>query len=127
MSYAKVNIDTAEDIAPKYGMDSQGETRVLREDLGAKRIGMSYYRWKPGKRTSIGHAHTESEEMYLVLEGSGRMKINDDIVDIAKHDVVYVAPAAMREWEAGDDGLVLVAFGQHHDGDAEMKRGWWAD
>ncbi len=127
MSYAKANIDAAEDIAPKYGMDSQGETRILRSDLGAQGIGMSYYRWKPGKRTSFGHTHEKSEEMYLVLKGSGRMKVDDDIVDFAAHDVLYVSPGAMREWEAGPDGTEIVAFGHHNEGDSTMTPGWWTD
>jgi uncharacterized cupin superfamily protein len=127
MSYAKANIDTAEDIAPKYGMDSQGETRILRSDLGAQGIGMSYYRWKPGKRTSFGHSHEKSEEMYLVLKGSGRMKVDDDIVDFSARDVVYVSPGAMREWEAGPDGAEIVAFGHHNEDDSTMTPGWWTD
>ncbi len=127
MSYGKVNIDTAEDLAPKYGMDAHGEARFVRDDLGAKGVGMSYYRVKPGARPGFGHTHSDSEEMYLVLKGSGRMKVDDDFVDLAEHDVVYVAPGAMREWEAGDDGMDLVAFGQHNQGDADMQPGWWTD
>ncbi|HEX6387882.1 MAG TPA: cupin domain-containing protein [Solirubrobacteraceae bacterium] len=127
MSYAKLNIDAAEDIAPKYGMDTQGETRIIRDDVGAKGIGMSYYRWKPGKRTSFGHTHEQAEEMYLVLRGSGRMKVDDEIVDFAQRDVIYVSPGAMREWEAGPDGADIVAFGHHFDGDATMTPGWWTD
>jgi uncharacterized cupin superfamily protein len=127
MSYGKANIDTAEDMAPKFGMDSQGESRFIRDQLGAKDIGMSYYRWKPGKRTSFGHTHEKSEEMYLVLKGSAQMKVDDDIVDLAEHDVLYVSPGAMREWEAGPDGVEILAFGHHNDGDSEMRPGWWTD
>jgi uncharacterized cupin superfamily protein len=127
MTHAKANIDKAEDIAPKYGMDSQGETRILRRDLGAEGIGASFYRWKPGKRTSFGHTHEKSEEMYLVLKGSARMKVDDDIVELAERDLLYVSPGAMREWEAGPDGVEILAFGHHNDGDSTMTPGWWSD
>jgi quercetin dioxygenase-like cupin family protein len=127
MTYAKVNIDAIEDIAPRFGMDALGETHPLRGPLGAQGIGAMHYRWKPGKRTSFGHTHTESEEIYLVLKGSGRMKVDDDIVDLSERDVLYVSPQSMREWEAGDDGLELVAFGHHVEGDGDMTPGWWTD
>jgi len=88
---------------------------------------MSNYRMNPGRRVGFGHRHAESEEIYVVLSGSGRFKIDDDIIDVAVKDVVYCPPAAMREWEAGSDGMELLAFGGHAEDDAEMKMGWWAD
>jgi uncharacterized cupin superfamily protein len=127
MSYGKANIDETEDMAPRFGMDSQGESRFIRDAVGAQGIGMSHYRWKPGKRTSFGHTHEKSEEMYVVLKGSARMKVDDDIVELAERDVLYVSPGAMREWEAGPDGLELLAFGHHDDGDSDMRPGWWTD
>jgi len=88
---------------------------------------MSNYRMNPGRRVGFGHRHAESEEIYVVLSGSGRFKIDDDIIDVAAKDVVFCPPAAMREWEAGPDGMELLAFGGHAEDDAEMTMGWWAD
>jgi quercetin dioxygenase-like cupin family protein len=126
-THATINLDTAEDIAPKYGMSDMGEARFIRDALGAEGIGMSNYRMKPGRRIGFGHRHAESEEIYVVLAGSGRFKIDDEIVDVGLKDVVYCPPSAMREWESGPDGMELLAFGHHVKGDAEMQQGWWTD
>jgi mannose-6-phosphate isomerase-like protein (cupin superfamily) len=88
---------------------------------------MANYRLNPGQRIGFGHRHADCEEIYVVLAGAGRFKIEDEIVDVAARDVVYCPPSAMRGWEAGDDGLELLAFGHHVEGDGEVVRGWWAD
>lgn len=128
-AFSHLNLDKAEDIAPKYGMDAMGEARVVRSELGAKGVGLSYYKVKPGARTGFGHRHGTMEEMYVVLDGSGRFKLDDEIIDVAEKDVVYCPPSTMREWEAGADGLVLLAFGTHAEGEgeSEMEPGWWTD
>jgi len=123
--YGRINIDELEDLAAKYGMGEIGEARYVREDVGAERIGLSFYRMNPGKRTGFGHRHKEAEEMYVVLAGSGRVKIDDEILDVGPRDVVRVAPAAMREFEAGPDGMELIATGAHVEGDGETVEGWW--
>jgi mannose-6-phosphate isomerase-like protein (cupin superfamily) len=124
---AHLNLDAGEDIAPKYGMDTMGEARFVRDRLGAERIGLSAYKVKPGARPGFGHHHGTMEEMYVVLSGSGRFKVDDDIVEVGPRDVLYCRPEAMREWEAGPDGLELLAFGAHAEGDDEshMEPGWW--
>lgn len=126
--HATTNLDTAENVAPKYGMGDIGEARFVRKDLGAERIGLAEYRMNPDQRIGFGHSHGESEEMYVVLAGSGRFKLDDEIVEVAAKDVVYCPPAVMREWESGPEGLHLLAFGAHTEGeDNEMKQGWWSD
>jgi len=122
-----MSLDDAEDMAPKYGMGDVGSARFLRKDLGAEGIGMATYRLNPGQRVPFGHRHSDCEEVYLVLAGSGRFKIDDEIVDVAGRDVVYCPPKVMRAWEAGPDGLELIAFGAHVEADGEIDQGWWAD
>jgi mannose-6-phosphate isomerase-like protein (cupin superfamily) len=122
-----MSLDDAEDMAPKYGMGDTGQTRFLRKDLGAEGIGLANYKVNPGQRTGFGHRHAECEEMYVVIAGSGRFKLDDEIIDVAVRDVVYCPPATMREWEAGPDGLELLAFGHHAEGDGDMQQGWWTD
>jgi quercetin dioxygenase-like cupin family protein len=126
-THATINLDAAEDLAPKYGMSEMGEARFIRDALGAEGIGMSNYRMNPDQRIGFGHRHAESEEIYVVLAGSGRFKIEDEIIEVAVKDVVYCPPSTMREWESGPDGLELLAFGDHVKGDAEMQQGWWTD
>jgi mannose-6-phosphate isomerase-like protein (cupin superfamily) len=125
--HATANLDSAKDFAPEFGMGAMGEARFLRDDLGAEHIGMSQYRMNPGRRVGFGHRHAESEEMYVVLAGSGRFKVEDEIFDVGVKDVVYCSPSAMREWEAGPDGMELLAFGAHVQGDSEMDAEWWKE
>src|SRR5215216_2825803 len=76
----------------------------------APRASMTLYRMNEGRRGGFGHRHDRAEEMYVVLSGSGRVKIDDDILDLRPLDVVRVAPASVREFDAGPDGMHLLAF-----------------
>jgi quercetin dioxygenase-like cupin family protein len=126
-SHRKINLDDVKDLAPDFGMKEMGEARFARNAVGADRIGLTNYRMKPGQRVGFGHRHGEVEEMYVVLAGSGRFRVDDEVFPVAARDVVYCPPNAMREWEAGPDGLELLAFGAHAENDAEMQPGWWTD
>jgi uncharacterized cupin superfamily protein len=124
-SYSKINFGDVADMYAQSGMEAHGEARYLREDVGAETIGVSLYKLRPGKRTGFAHRHKAVEEMYVVLSGSGRMKVDDDLVELGPHDVVRVGPEAAREFEAGSDGLELLATGGHAPGDGETIEGWW--
>jgi mannose-6-phosphate isomerase-like protein (cupin superfamily) len=126
MNYKHLKIGDIEDQAPNYGIDSL-ETRPIRAELGAEQIGLTHYRVKPDRRLGFGHSHDAVEEVYLVLSGSGRFKLDDDIIDVAEGEIVYCPPKVVREWEANADGLEIVAFGAHAEGDANMIPGWWSD
>jgi quercetin dioxygenase-like cupin family protein len=126
-THTKINFDNAKDLAPEFGMQAMGEARFVRDALGAERTGLSQYRMNPGQKVGFGHRHGESEEIYVVIEGSGRFKVEDEVFPVAARDVVYCRPDAMREWEAGPDGLEMLAFGGHAENDAEMQPGWWTD
>ena len=104
--YGHTNIDDLEDLRPKFGMGELGEARYVREDVGAEGIGISHYRMNPGKRTGFGHRHKEAEEMYVVVERdrAGSRSTTTSSTCEAR-DVVRVAPAAVREFEAGPDGM----------------------
>jgi mannose-6-phosphate isomerase-like protein (cupin superfamily) len=125
--YKKINLSEVKDLAPEYGMGDMGEARFARQQIGAETIGLTLYRMNGGRRVGFGHTHREVEEAYVVLAGGGRFKVGDEVIDVGPRDVVFVPPGTMREWEAGDDGLELLAFGGHAEGDAEMKPGWWTD
>jgi mannose-6-phosphate isomerase-like protein (cupin superfamily) len=126
-SYAKVNFDEVEDMNARYGMQDIGEARYLREDVSAETIGATLYRMRPGRRTGFGHRHEQVEELYVVLAGGGRIKIDDEVVELRPLDAVWVAPRAIRELEAGPDGLEVLATGGHVQNDGEMIQGWWAE
>ncbi len=127
-THRKLSLDDVKDLAPQFGMQTMGEARFAREALGAERIGLADYRMNPGQRVGFGHRHTESEEMYLVLSGSGRFRVDDEVLEVGPRDVIYCPPQATREWEAGPGGMEVLAFGAHAaGGDAEMQRDWWID
>src|SRR5215208_3383150 len=120
MSYTKKNLRDVDDSAPKFGFDAVQEARFAWKDLGAERTGLAFHRVKPGCRQGFAHRHDEAEEIYVVLSGRGRLKLDDDVIDVAPLDAIRVAPNVVRAFEAGEDGLELLAFGAHHEGDGEI-------
>jgi mannose-6-phosphate isomerase-like protein (cupin superfamily) len=126
MSYTVKNLAEVEDSAPKFGFDEVQEARFAREDLDAESIGLAFLTVKPGKRQAFAHRHENAEEIYVVLEGSGRLKLDDEIVDVGPLDAIRIAPSVTRMLEAGDDGLRVLAFGPRHEKDGELvKEGFW--
>jgi mannose-6-phosphate isomerase-like protein (cupin superfamily) len=123
--YGRINIEDAEDIAAKFGMGEVGEARYVRDDVGAEGVGLSWYRMNPGRRTGFGHRHDAVEELYVVLAGSGRVKLDEEIVEVRPMDSIRVAPSVARAFEAGPDGLELLAFGPRHPGDGELIQDFW--
>jgi mannose-6-phosphate isomerase-like protein (cupin superfamily) len=127
MSYTKMNLSETADSAPKFGLEEMGEAHFPREELDAKTTGLSYQVLKPGKRQQFGHKHDKAEEVYVVLSGSGRVRLDDEIVELSELDAIRVEPSVMRAFEAGPDGMAWIAFGPHHDKDGQMDREFWQD
>jgi mannose-6-phosphate isomerase-like protein (cupin superfamily) len=121
-----LNLDEVEDMAPRFGLNDSGEARFARTDLKARRTGISLQRLKPGARQTFGHHHHADEEIYVVISGSGRVALDDEIREIGRLDAIRVAPPTKRAFEAGPEGLELLAFGTHHAGDAAVLAGYWA-
>ena len=108
-----------------YDLDSVGEARYVREYLGARAIGLTHYRLRSGRRQGWAHRHGISEEIYVALSGNGRLKVDDELLDLDPLDAVWIAPGSVRELEAGPDGLEILAIGSHFPGDGEMVADWW--
>jgi quinol monooxygenase YgiN/mannose-6-phosphate isomerase-like protein (cupin superfamily) len=125
--FAVVNLDQVKDLAPEFGLGDTGESRFARGPLEAVGLGVSLQRLRPGVRQSFGHSHHRDEEVYVVLEGSGRVAVDDQVRDVGRLDAIRVAPGSTRAFEAGGDGLELLAIGTHHAGDAELEPGFWPD
>jgi mannose-6-phosphate isomerase-like protein (cupin superfamily) len=123
------NLKEVEDSAPKFGMSDVLEARFAREELGLEKSGVSYQRLQPNSRLPFGHKHSEQEELYVVVGGSGRIKLDDEIVELRQWDAVRITPGTMRNLEAGPDGLEVVLFGapNNANADVEMVQGWWSD
>jgi mannose-6-phosphate isomerase-like protein (cupin superfamily) len=115
------------DMAPQFGMSPQVEARFGRDDLECEKGGVSYERFAPGERAPFGHTHKQQEEVYVVVSGAGRVKLDDEIRDVRQWDAVRVSPSTMRAFEAGPDGLELIAFGAPNTGpgDGDIVMGWW--
>jgi uncharacterized cupin superfamily protein len=125
--YAKKNLREVEDFAPKHGFGERQEARFAGEALECEQVGISLQRVKPGQRQGFGHRHGEDEEIYVVLSGSGRVKLDKESVELGPMDAVRVAPEVARSFEAGGDGLELIAFGTHRAEDAELVPDFWSD
>jgi mannose-6-phosphate isomerase-like protein (cupin superfamily) len=120
MDYALKNLAAIEDSAPKFGLAETQEARFARTDLGAETTGLSYHVVKAGKRQAFAHRHAEDEEIYVVLSGTGRLHLDDDVVDVKPLDAIRIAPHVLRALEAGDTNLTVLAFGTHHENDAQI-------
>jgi mannose-6-phosphate isomerase-like protein (cupin superfamily) len=121
--------DDIEDSATKFGMSPALETRFAREPLGLQNSGVSYLRMAPGERMPFGHNHKEQEEVYVVVSGAGRIKLDDDVVELRQWDALRIPQETMRNLEAGSDGIELLLFGAPNagSGDADTTPGWWSD
>jgi uncharacterized cupin superfamily protein len=120
--FSIVNLQSdVEDSAPKFGFAPKLEARFAKRALDAKHLGVSYQRIAPDEKSPFAHRHSrQSEELYVVVAGDGRVKLDDEYRDVKAWDVVHVAGPVVRSWEAGADGLTLLAFGEIHPEDTEM-------
>jgi uncharacterized cupin superfamily protein len=125
--YTKINLKEIDNAAEQFGMGDHLETRFARKAMGLEQFGFSYQKFQPNFRQPFGHVHKEQEEAYLVLEGSGRAKVEDEIVDLAQWDVLRVPAGKTRAFESGGDGLTYIAIGGNPTGDADMVENWWSD
>jgi mannose-6-phosphate isomerase-like protein (cupin superfamily) len=125
--YAIVNLLEIEDSAK--GRVEGMEGRFSRKYLGSRDLGVSLWRWAPGVRNPGSHSHREQEEAYEVVSGSGRVRLDDEIRDIRQWDVIRVAPEVVRSFEAGPDGLELIAVGgpKPEGGDGVRSESPWPD
>jgi len=126
-SYTHENLTAVEDSAPKFGFAGVQEARFATDDLDAAETGVSYHRVAAGKRQGFAHRHDAAEEVYIVLAGTGRMKLDDDIIDVKPLDAIRVAPGVTRQFEAGPERLDFVVVGTHKPGDGELVQDWWTD
>ena len=108
-NYAIVNLLEIEDDTKGRAPGMEG--RFARKLLGSRDLGVSHWRYAAGIRSPASHSHREQEEAYVVVAGSGRIRLDDEIRDIGQWDVVRVAPEVVRGFEAGPDGLELIAVG----------------
>ncbi|MEA2230348.1 MAG: hypothetical protein QOD83_164 [Solirubrobacteraceae bacterium] len=125
MSYTRKNLQDVEDQAIAFGIGEIQEARFPAKDVGAQSTGFGHQVIHPGKRQSFAHRHVAAEEIYVIIGGAGRAKLDEDIVELARLDVLRIAPEVTRQFEAGPEGIELLVFGPRHEGDGEVIHGFW--
>ena len=127
--YTVTNLrEDVEDSAPKFDMPDEMEARFARKPIEGKTLGISLFTLEPNFRIPFGHKHPNQEEVYVVVSGSARIKIEDEIVELKQWDAVRIGKDTRRNRAGGPDGAEYIAFGAGPDPlDAEMKPGWWSD
>jgi len=117
-----------EDQAPRFGTSPDTEARFGRVALECENVGVTYLRYAPNYHSPSGHKHKTQEEVYVVVSGSGRVKVDDEIRDLKQWDAIRVSKETMRAFEAGPDGVEIVAIGAPGGpGDAETIQDWWPE
>jgi mannose-6-phosphate isomerase-like protein (cupin superfamily) len=120
MSYTIKNLRESKNAAEEAGLQDSIEARFAHEDLDSERSGISYQVVKAGKRQPFAHKHVEMEEIYVVISGTGRVKLDDAMEDVGPLDAVRISPEVTRAFEGGDEDLVLLVFSPRAKGDAEI-------
>ena len=126
--FTQVNLkNDVENASEKFGLAPNMEARFARNAMGLEGGGFSYQKLAPNFRGPFGHRHERQEEVYVVVSGSGRVKLEDEVRDLQQWDAVRVPGQTARGFEAGPDGLELIAIGFGEGGDAEMLQDFWTD
>ena len=128
--YTHINLKTdVDDQAPNFGLSPNLEARMARVALGLENSGVSYIRIAPGFRIPFGHKHKQQEEVYVLVNGSARIKIEDEVRDLKQWDAVRLHRDTLRGFEAGDDSAEFIAIGAPNagPGDADVVQEWWSD
>jgi mannose-6-phosphate isomerase-like protein (cupin superfamily) len=128
MGYTKTNLREVENAAPKFDMPAEMEARFARSAIQGETLGLSLFTLAPGFRIPFGHSHANQEEVYVVVRGSARVKVDDEIVELGEWDAIRFDKGTTRNMEGGPEGCEYLAFGAGDDPtDAEMTPGWWTE
>ena len=128
-SYTKANLRSdVENAAPKFDMPSELEAHFGRSAIDGKTLGLTLMKLEPNFRIPFAHKHVGQEEVYVVVRGSARVKVDDEVVELEEWDAIRFDKDTMRNMEAGPEGVEYLAFGAGDDPlDAEMAPNWWTD
>ena len=129
-SYTKLNLkEDVEDQAPRFDMSPDLEFRVARGPLETENAAISYLRVAPNFRLPFGHTHNEQEEVYVLVGGTARIKLDDEVLELRPFDAIRIHRDTMRNLEGGPDGAELILYGAPNAGpsDVQMSPGWWND
>lgn len=123
--YSHINLADIDDAAPANGFADRWQARVARTALGAQQTGVTHFRLLERKRSPFMHRHASAEEIYVIPSGTGRIELDDEILDVRALDAIRVAAEVGRAFEAGSDGLEFLVLGPHHPADGEPVDDEW--
>jgi quercetin dioxygenase-like cupin family protein len=126
--YTVQNLKDVENQGVRFGLDENDiQLRMGKDPLESEHCGISYVRLRAGWRTPFGHTHNQQEEIYVLVNGSARMKVEDEVIDMQPFTAVRVSPDTMRAYEGGPEGAELVVIGapKTGPGDADITPNWW--
>jgi mannose-6-phosphate isomerase-like protein (cupin superfamily) len=123
--YTHLALEDVKNMAPDFGITGF-EARFAHDASEAQDTGFSYFRYQAGEHSGMGHKHEKAEEVYVVIAGSGKAKLDDDVVELSRLDAIRVAPEVTRAFSPGPDGMEILAFGPRMAGDGEVFMNWWA-
>jgi mannose-6-phosphate isomerase-like protein (cupin superfamily) len=128
--YSVQNLKEVQNQGENFGIDPNDmELRMAKDPLECANAGISYVKLGPGFRAPFGHTHKTQEEIYVLMTGSARIKVGDDVIDMKPFTAVRVAPDTMRSYEGGPEGAEIIAIGAPRTGagDGDVTPGWWSD
>src|SRR3954447_12722413 len=127
--YTKVNLQSDVPDMAEGRMPPGIEAYFGRQALGGEKTGTTYYKLAPDFHPPFGHRHGHQEEVYVVISGSARIKVEDEEVELGRLDAIRLSPDTTRALKAGPEGCELIAYGapKTESQDAEMLPGWWKD
>lgn len=126
-TYTLKNLGDVEDAAAKNNMGEGFSARFAREALDCEHTGFALQKLAADTATPFAHRHDEAEEVYVVIDGGGRMMLDDEFIDVGRYDAVRVSPGVARSFAAGPEGLEFLVFGPHHQGDGEILPYEWPE
>ena len=126
--YTRKNLREVKNAAPRFQMPSEMEARFARTPVKGETLGLSLMTLAPNFRIPFGHKHERQEEVYVIVRGSGQIRVEDEIVEVAQWDAIRFDKDTMRAVEAGPDGIEYVAFGAGTDAqEVETAADFWPD
>jgi quercetin dioxygenase-like cupin family protein len=125
--FSTVNLLEVEDSVGDRAPGIEG--RFARKHMDSRDLGVSLFRYAANVRSPMAHSHREQEEAYVVVAGSGSVLLDGEVQELRQWDVVRVAPEVVRAFEAGPDGLDIIAVGgpKPEDGDGVMGVAAWPE
>jgi mannose-6-phosphate isomerase-like protein (cupin superfamily) len=128
--YSVQNLNEVQNQGENFGINpDEMQLRMAKDPLECQNAGVTLLRLGPGYRAPFGHKHKTQEEIYILVKGDARMKIEDEVVELQPMTAVRVDPGTMRGYEAGSEGADLIVIGAPRTGpgDGDMEPGWWSD